>query len=103
MKLKMFANVTAIAVTYFFVLSSPLYANNATASDWQLKRLLQPSEQDLRLEQQHGKVLIYDGLYSKDIDQALNEQFGRIDHMMFVRVKVEKKNGEIDVQEDNCE
>lgn len=68
--------------------------------DWQLKRLNSPTEQQLRSER--DKVFIYDGLYARQIDAALDDHFDRIDHMMFVRVKVVDKGEEI-VLDDDCD
>lgn len=51
--------------------------------DWQLRRLMQPSPRELKDEAQ-GKVYIYDGLTDREVEQALNGHFNRIESMMFM-------------------
>ena len=50
----------------------------------QLERLLQPTEQDLALEDA-ARVYIYDGLKDSGIEYAMEAQFDRVANMMFVR------------------
>ncbi len=71
-------------------------------ADPQLRRLFQPSEREREREQQ-GQVFIYDGLDGRNIDRAMNDQFARVDSMMFVRTRVENEDGEEEVLEDGCE
>jgi hypothetical protein len=51
--------------------------------DWQVRRLMQPSPQELERERM-GSVYIYDGLTDREVEIALDKHFGRIEHMMFV-------------------
>lgn len=51
--------------------------------DWQLRRLMQPLPHELQKERS-GSVYIYDGLSEREVDTALDTQFGRIQHMMFM-------------------
>ena len=47
--------------------------------------------------------MIYDGLESKVIDKAMDEQFDRIDHMMFTRIHHESEEGDGGyVDDDGC-
>jgi hypothetical protein len=79
--------------------------------DWQVERLLTPTwaqqTQDARL-----KVFIYDGLTDRTVERAMDEQFARIDAMMFTRVVVtdtqgapvkDPETGEVVVEEDGCD
>ena len=70
--------------------------------DYQLKVLFTPSETNLQAEKE-GRVMIYDGLKSETVDLALNEQFGRIDNMMFVRTQYVQESGEYEVEDDGCD
>ena len=53
--------------------------------EFQLDQLLDPSEEQLQLEDV-GHVFIYDGLKESDINLALDEQQHRMHSMMFVNV-----------------
>ncbi len=50
---------------------------------WLLRRLNQPTEHE-RAHERDGNVYIYDGLTDREVDQALNEHFDRIEYMMFL-------------------
>lgn len=60
---------------------------------WQLALLYNPSEQQLKVERR-GRVMIYDGLRGAEIDRALDEEFDRIEHMMFVNTIITDAQGE---------
>lgn len=53
--------------------------------DPQLRRLMQPSPAELASERR-GRVYIYDSLEINQIDAALDQNFERMQHMMFIRV-----------------
>lgn len=50
---------------------------------WLLRRLNEPTELE-RAHEREGNVYIYDGLTDRQVDQALNLHFDRIEYMMFV-------------------
>lgn len=58
----------------------------------QLERLLQPTQQDLALEDA-ARVYIYDGLKDSGIEHAMEAQFDRVANMMFVRTIVTDDSG----------
>lgn len=62
-------------------------AAEASADDnlhqWQLRRLFVPTERE-RAHERKGNVYIYEGLSDREVDQALNQQFERIDYMLFL-------------------
>lgn len=51
--------------------------------EWRMQRLMEPSPRDLEKERK-GSVYIYDGLTEREVDDALETQFARIQNMMFV-------------------
>lgn len=51
---------------------------------WEQVQLFDPSDALVRAESK-GRVTIYDGVYQEDVDRAMDEQFDRIDRMMFIR------------------
>jgi len=78
---------------------------------WQMELLFNPVGSQLRLENK-GRIFIFDGMQDSDIDRALEEQFDRIEHMMFVRTVITDEQGmpvrnetsnEILVEDDGCD
>jgi hypothetical protein len=79
--------------------------------DWQISMLFNPNEHQLEVEDK-GRVMIYDGLYSAEVNQAMEQQFDRIEHMMFTNTIMtdeagkplrDPKTGLVMVEEDGCE
>jgi len=70
------------------------------ADDWQVRRLMQPSQLE-RARELTGSVFIYDGLHSRQIDTAVDRNFERMENMMFIRVKKGSGDDE-EVQDDGC-
>jgi hypothetical protein len=69
---------------------------------YQLGLLFHPSDSQLRAESR-GRVMIYDGLDSEDVDRALDRQFERIEHMMFTGTRHKLPVGEgVLVDDDGC-
>ena len=75
-----------------------LGANTAHA-DFQLDVLLKPSEGVL-VSEARGRVMIYDGLQEETVELALNQQFDRIENMMFVNTRYINEYGEEEVADD---
>ena len=46
--------------------------------------------------------MIYDQMENETVELALNQQFDRIENMMFVRTRYVQEDGSID-QEDDCD
>ncbi|MEJ2453872.1 MAG: hypothetical protein P8103_06910 [Candidatus Thiodiazotropha sp.] len=102
-------------ITQWIVYSSMIFllylsANSAQAGDWQEEMLYHPSADQLVLEEE-GRIVIYDGMTSRQISLALDIQFDRIDSMMFVRTVVtddkgealkDKDSGQQIVEDDGC-
>ena len=79
----------------------------ASASLWagissEEKMLFEPSDY-LREAGERGRIMIDDGFENKLVDKALDEQFDRIDNMMFVRVAQVQDNGGTDYESDDCD
>ena len=55
------------------------------AGDYALRRLNHPSAADLASEER-GRVQIYDSLEINEVNAALDENFERIQNMMFIRI-----------------
>ena len=70
-----------------------------SVNDWQYNRLFSPSPRALEAEKR-GSVVIYDGLSDVTIKQALDQQFDRIQNMMFTRTVITDENGEPEIDPD---
>ncbi|MGD8275279.1 MAG: hypothetical protein PVJ30_04920 [Thiohalocapsa sp.] len=78
--------------------------------DIELRRLFDPTQAEVASEAE-GRIYIYDGLTDVDVQRALNEQFQRVENMMFIRtrktdkageVKRDAETGEVDYEDDGC-
>ena len=69
-------------------------AAGADVRDIELRRLLAPTAAELRAEAV-GRIYIYDGLRESDIAQAMDEEFERVENMMFIRTKKTTATGEV--------
>lgn len=81
---------TILALTLFLLFAATASAVAGDIRSIELRRLFQPTEKELSAETQ-GKVYIYDGLSDADIQRAMDEEFDRIDSMMFIRTKITDK------------
>lgn len=81
--------VLALGLSAAYQLS---FAAPPGADSWQMKRLFQPSQADLGSEAK-GRVMIYDGLTDRAVARALDQQFDRVDSMMFTRIVVTDEDG----------
>jgi hypothetical protein len=52
----------------------------------------EPTQADLNVEAR-GRLMIYDGLTDKEVERAFDEQFDRLQHMMFIRVVMTDDSG----------
>ncbi len=91
-------NISKMIISVLIMASS-----SASAYDsYQEKVLFTPSAGILQAEAK-GRVMIYDGLNIEKVELAMNEQFQRIENMMFVRTQHIQENGDIEVEEEGCD
>jgi hypothetical protein len=74
----------------------------ADVSEIEKRRLFQPTQAEL-LQEATGRIYIYDGLSDADIDRAMEAEFGRVESMMFVRVKKTDARGQVVKNKDTGE
>lgn len=91
--------VKAIAVASLLALISP---STFAVDDYQYKTLFKPGDSVLKAESR-GRITIYDGLDSETVDRAMDEQFDRIDNMMFIRIRHVQSDGEEYIAYDGCD
>ena len=91
--------------------SSSTLAGDDPARTWQLSLLFNPGEQQYKMESR-GRVFIYDGLRDAEVERALDEQYDRVESMMFVNTVItdekgeplrDKDTGEMVVENDGCD
>ena len=68
-------------------------------SEFQTNALFKPNK-GLLLAEAGGRVMIYDGLKSETVEKAMDEQFDRIENMMFVRTQVAQEDGSYEAEND---
>jgi len=70
---------------------------------YDLRRLMQPSAAELASEEK-GRVQIYDSLEINEVNAALDENFERIQNMMFIRINhlPPTGSGPAEVEDDGC-
>ena len=93
--------ITVTTAILAIFLSSASHASGSVQAtdDWHENQLLNPSTYQLKAEQR-GRVAIYDGLHESIVDTALDNQFERIENMMFVRVTHTTPEGDEWVDDD---
>jgi len=93
---------TVAGILAGYVLIHQAHADGAaSAAQWQLQLLMEPAAQQVRVEDK-GRIVIYDGLKSSDIDQALDQHFDRIQNMMFIRTQIPVAAGGYRQDNDRC-
>ena len=56
----------------------------ADVSDIELRRLFEPTTSE-RAAEAKGEIYIYEGLRDIDVQRAMDQQFERVENMMFIR------------------
>lgn len=82
--------------------SAPARAAGDGFSAYQQKVLFNPGESVHKAEAR-GRVTIYDGLDENQVEAALDTQFDRIEHMMFVRTRHSAEDGTTSYDDDGCD
>lgn len=88
------------AVALFIGISA--FSSAEAVDEYQQKVLFSPSPSVLAAEAR-GRVMIYDGLRYATVTRAMDEQYDRIENMMFVGTLIEREDGDFEVEEDGCD
>lgn len=71
-------------VSGFLILGS--WVASADVRDIELRRLFEPTPAEVQSEKS-GRIYIYEGMRESDISRAMEEEFDRVDSMMFIRTQ----------------
>jgi hypothetical protein len=105
----MSAHRIGIRVSIFLIVTST-QSVFADVNSWQMANLFQPSPAQLERERKGG-VMIYHGLKDTDVHRAIDEQFERLESMMFTGTIVTDDEGQplrdpetnlVVVEDDGC-
>jgi hypothetical protein len=66
----------------------------ADVREIELRRLFEPTPSELAQEEK-GRIYIYDGLRDKDVQRAMEQEFERVENMMFIRETKTDDKGEV--------
>ena len=97
--------VSAVAALLFGGVSPVIgVASDVVEPSWQELRLRAPTEAQLERERSGG-VFIYDGLEYGTVQAAMDQNFERIQNMMFVRINhlPATGSGPAEVEDDGCD
>ena len=85
--------VTGLITATVAALSLYTVKSQADPAVWYRQQLFEPTDRQLEMEQQ-GRVMIYDGLRDTEVLRAMEEQFDRVESMMFTGTVVTDEQGE---------
>jgi len=85
--------VAGLSSTHAQADPGPTATASTSPDNWQLRRLMEPTEAELAREAQ-GEVIIYDALTDKQVDAAMSAHPERIRNMMFLGTIVTDDEGE---------
>ena len=87
-------------LTTLLLCSASLEVSAGDISEWDQRLLFDPP-QSLMVAEARGRVTIYDGLPEATVDEAMDDQFDRIDYMMFTGMRYQTPEGE-EIADDGC-
>jgi hypothetical protein len=102
-------NHTIISTQLAAVLAGP--STLMAADTWQEKVLFNPTPAQIELEEQRHRVMIYEGLTDVQVAKAMEQQFDRIEHMMFTgtvetdghgNAVIDPETGQAMTEDDGC-
>jgi hypothetical protein len=86
--------IAALPAGQLFADPAVTAAASTHAGNWQLRRLMEPTEAEL-VREAKGEVVIYDRLTDKQVDAAMSAHPERIRNMMFLGTIVTDDEGEV--------
>jgi hypothetical protein len=84
------------------MLIAPVVTTANAEDSFQHTVLFSPTNSQLQAEAR-GRVMIYDSLENSVVERAMDDQFNRVEHMMFVRTRNTLPDGEVSYDDDDCD
>lgn len=84
---------------FSFSFSSFLYASDISFNEIEERMLLNPPASGGHA----SEVIIYSNVRNKTVNKALDQQFHRIENMMFVNTVIESDTGDYSLTDDECD
>ena len=109
-RILMFTLITAPAPVLLLLQLSTTSVQAGDLHGWYMAMLFEPTPQQLQQERA-GRIHIVDGLNDREVNRALDEQFHRMESLMFTGVVVtdskgkpviDPATGEVMVEDDGC-
>ncbi len=106
-KMRLTRNLVAVAAV---LIGGAAGAEGITAAGWEERSLFSPTTARIR-DERRGHITIYQGLTDVTVEKAMDQQFARIESMMFVGTRVtddeggpaiDPDSGGADVEDDGC-
>ncbi|MCG6869434.1 MAG: hypothetical protein LJE91_12120 [Gammaproteobacteria bacterium] len=108
---RVFLVVLMLALSHLALAQGSTEIGADSVGEWQLSRLFHPTESQRRAEER-GQIFIYEGLKDTDVVRAMDEEFDRVESMMFAGTVVtdpqgkelrDPKSGEVVSEDDGCD
>ncbi len=93
---------TIAAALLLTVVAGSAHATVDARGGFQMNMIYNPSPAVLERERK-GFVFIYDGFTNQEVESIMDEQFERIEAMMFTRIRHVSANGVVEVEDDGCD
>jgi len=90
---KMLFGLLIMAMSVTTTTYTPTVSAGEFLQQWFQNRLFSPTEQQ-RVQEERGAVVIYDGMHDIEVNRAMETQFDRIEHMMFIGTIITNEKGE---------
>ncbi len=93
---------SVVAALLLTAATGSVQASADARGGFQMNMIYNPSPAVLERERK-GFVFIYDGFSDQEIESVMDDQFERIDAMMFTRIRHVSADGVIEVEDDGCD
>ncbi|MET0026111.1 MAG: hypothetical protein ABW101_00630 [Candidatus Thiodiazotropha sp.] len=92
------------------IIDTDTLLGDSNTDEWQTRRLMHPTQAEVQSERE-GRIEIYHGLTDRQVGQAMDQHFARIQSMMFTGIvvtdpkgqpKKDSETGKVVTEDDGC-